>query len=490
MLDGLGLVYEKQGNTGAAAYTPPSNTDPFAVVTNDLASQVDFQRKKKERDAIKQDDLNNKIIEAINPEGWSLDNRQYFYKSGNDLKLEATLLKAKGKNLNDITDPEVMAFMDKSKRVLDEASLSAEQGKLFDVMYNEFTKNPDKYDKEITAQNVEKWKSLPMEERFKTDPRSLFEPTFNAYAGATAGDLKDFNIFLDTSSKKGTRVNQERLNTHLELMKKDPQAIESFKQGLKRGEWSNVPEWVDSQRKFIESRMSIKENPETKTTIVNNFGGGNIQDEETAIDRNNKTTMFISNVQGTGNINSTIISPESLGTITGNVAPGNLYETNKGRSTRQTPIDMKTGSLGIALIHNNGSYVSEKDGVQITKNGKVVETLTTEEAIKRGIVRYQAVIFGNGSAPKLDENGKVSGEAEDVPFIVKANAFVNSDLKTDAQGKPEGNTKAKVKKYVSEADKLNQEAGYGTKKGSSSSSSSSGTPNKSSGTTLSGGNVR
>ena len=489
MLDGLGLVYEKQGNTGAAAYTPPSNTDPFAVVTNDLASQVDFQRKKKERDAIKQDELNDKIIETLNPKGWELDNRQYFYKSGNDIKLEGALLRAKGKNLNDITDPEVMAFMDKSKRVLDEASLSAEQGKLFDVMYNEFTKNPDKYDKEMTAQNVEKWKALPMEERFKTDPRSLFEPTFNAYAGATAGDLKDFNIFLDTSSKKGTRVNQERLNTHLELMKKDPQAVESFKQGLKRGEWSNVPEWVDAQRKFIESRMSIKENPETKTTIVNNFGGGNIQDEDTAIDRNNKTTMFISNVQGTGNINSTIIAPESLGTITGNVAPGNLYETNKGRSTRQTPIDMKTGSLGIALIHNNGSYVSEKDGVQITKNGKVVETLTTDEAIKRGIVRYQAVIFGNGTAPKFDNEGKSEG-TEDVPFIVKANAFLNTNLKTDAQGKPEGNSKTKVKKYVSEADKLNQEAGYGTKKGSSSSSSSSGTPNKSSGTTLSGGNVR
>jgi hypothetical protein len=142
---------------------------------------------------------------------------------------------------------------------------------------------------------------------------------------------------------------------------------------------------------------------------------------------------------------------------------------------------MKTGSLGIALIHNNGSYVSEKDGVQITKNGKVVETLTTDEAIKRGIVRYQAVIFGNGTAPKI-ENGKVIEGQEDVPFIVKANAFLNADLKTDAQGKPEGNSKAKVKKYVSEADLLNKEAGYGTKKGSSSSSSSSGTSKAQSGT--------
>jgi len=485
MLDGLGLVYEKQGNTGAAAYTPPSNTDPFAVVTNDLASQVDFQRKKKERDAIKQDDLNNKIIEAINPEGWSLDNRQYFYKSGNDLKLEASLLRAKGKNLNDITDPEVMAFMDKSKRVLNEASLSAEQGKTFDVMYNEFTKNPDKYDKARTAQNVEKWRSLPMEERFKTDPRSLFEPTFNAYAGATAGDLKDFTIFVDTSSKKGTRINDQRINDQIQLMKSDAQAVESFKQGLERGEWKNEKEWEDAQRKFIYSRIPIKENPEMKsTTIVNNYPGAKVLDEEIVIDRNNKTTMFISNVQGTGNINSTIISPESLGTITGTVAPGNLYETNKGRSTRQTPVDMKTGSLGIALIHNNGSYVSEKDGVQITKNGKVVETLTTDEAIKRGIVRYQAVIFGNGTAPKGDDT------TEDVPFIVKANAFLNADLQTDAQGKPEGNSKAKVKKYVSEADLLNKEAGYGTKKGSSSSSSSSGTSKAQSGTTLSGGNVR
>jgi hypothetical protein len=491
MLDGLGLVYEKQGNTGAAAYTPPSNTDPFAVVTNDLASQVDFQRKKKERDAIKQEELNNKIIEAINPEGWSLDNRQYFYKSGNDLKLEATLLKAKGKNLNDISDPEVMAFMEKSKKLNEKANLSAEQGKFFNDIYNDYTKNPDKYDQQVTAANIEKWQALPMEERFTIDPRTLVEPKFNAYAGATAGDLKDFDIFVDVSSKKGTRINEERINDQIQLMKNDPDAVRSYEQGIRRGEWKNQKEWEDAQRKFIKSRISIKENPEVKgPTIINNFGGGNIQDEETAIDRNNKTTMFISNVQGTGNINSTIIAPESLGTITGNVAPGNLYETNKGRSTRQTPIDMKTGSLGIALIHNNGSYVSEKDGVQITRGDKVIETLTTDEAIKRGIVRYQAVIFGNGTAPQIGVDGKVSGEAEDVPFIVKANAFVNSDLKTDAQGKPEGNTKAKVKKYVSEADKLNQEAGYGTKKGSSSSSSSSGTSKAQSGTTLSGGNVR
>jgi hypothetical protein len=114
--------------------------------------------------------------------------------------------------------------------------------------------------------------------------------------------------------------------------------------------------------------------------------------------------------------------------------------------------------------------------VQITRGDKVVETLTTDEAIKRGIVRYQAVIFGNGTAPKGDDT------TEDVPFIVKANAFLNADLQTDAQGKPEGNSKAKVKKYVSEADKLNQEAGYGTKKGSSSSSSSSGTSKAQSGT--------
>jgi len=481
MLDGLGLVYEKQGNTGAAAYTPPSNTDPFAVVTNDLASQVDFQRKKKERDAIKQDDLNNKIIEAINPEGWSLDNRQYFYKSGNDLKLEATLLKAKGKNLNDITDPEVMAFMDKSKKLNEKANLSAEQGKFFNDIYNDYTKNPDKYDQQVTAANIEKWQALPMEERFTIDPRTLVEPKFDAYAGATAGGLKDFGIFVDVSSKKGTKINEERINDQIQLMKNDPDAVRSYEQGIRRGEWKNQKEWEDAQRKFIKSRISIKENPEMKTTIVNNFGGGNIQDEDTAIDMQNKTTMPIVNVKNTKTINSTIYSPESLGNIQGTIATGDLYETNKGKSKRQTPVNMQSGALGIALIHNDGTYVNEKDGLEITKGGKVVGKISIEDALKQGIVRYQAVIFGNGTAPKLDESGKAIGETEDVPFIVKANSFVNSNLKTDAQGKPEGNYKTKVKFYVNEADRLNKEARGG---------SSSGTPSKSSGTTLSGGNVR
>jgi hypothetical protein len=294
MLDGLGLVYEKQGNTGAAAYTPPSNTDPFAVVTNDLASQVDFQRKKKERDAIKQEELNNKIIEAINPEGWSLDNRQYFYKSGNDLKLEATLLKAKGKNLNDISDPEVMAFMDKSKRVLNEASLSAEQGKLFDVMYNEFSKNPNKYDKEATALNVEKWRSLPMEERFKTDPRSLFAPKYNKFAAAEP--IKSFDKFADISPKGGTRINKAKIDQYLNEIASDQEVIDSYQQGLERGDWSNPQEWKQSQAQFIESQIQNKADAYQKPEKVDKDGGLGFEEIMMQFDMNNKThTKAINN---------------------------------------------------------------------------------------------------------------------------------------------------------------------------------------------------
>lgn len=476
MLDGLGLVYEKQGNTGAAAYTPPSNTDPFAVVTNDLASQVDFQRKKKERDAIKQDELNNKIIEAINPEGWSLDNRQYFYKSGNDLKLEGALLRAKGKNLNDITDPEVMAFMDKSKRVLNEASLSAEQGKTFDVMYNEFTKNPNKYDKERTAQNVEKWKALPMEERFKTDPRSLFAPKYNKFAAAEP--IKSFDKFADISPKGGTRINKAKIDQYLNEIASDQEVIDSYQQGLERGDWTNPQEWKKSQAQFIESQIQNKADAYQKPEKADNDGGLSFEQIMMQFNMNDKTSLPTANTEvTTGKTDATkrpeeitrfpatIYTPTTLGNANFTISSGDVFELDKGKPQKQGLYKLQTGTIGVGLRHNNGQLLSENTPT-ISYKGK---SIPLAEAIRLGVVKYEPVVYG------LAETG-LGDKKEQVEIAVNPTKL--KSITTGQESKEEKNTMIRIKAYDAKAQQLNREAGYGTGK-----STSTATPKAQSGTT-------
>jgi hypothetical protein len=462
MLDGLGLVYEKQGNTGAAAYTPPSNTDPFAVVTNDLASQVDFQRKKKERDAIKQDDLNNKIIEAINPEGWSLDNRQYFYKSGNDLKLEAAILRSKGKNLNDITDPEVMAFMDKSKRVLNEASLSAEQGKLFDVMYNEFSKNPNKYDKERTAQNVEKWKALPMEERFKTDPRSLFAPKYNKFAAADP--IKNYDKFSDISPKGGTRINRGKIDQYLNEIASDQEVIDSYQQGLERGDWSNPQEWKTSQAQFIESQIQNKADRYEKPDKVDSDGGLGFEEIMMQFDMNKKTNLPVMNAsvstkEKTGSkLNATVYQPTTLGNVNYTVSSGDVYDLNSGKPTETGIYSLKTGTIGVGIRNAIGQIIPEN--AKVPYKGKQI---SVAEALKLGIVRYEPIVYGVaeiGSGP----------DKKEVEIVVDPTNL--KSMTTGFESKEEKNTMLRTKAYSTQAGIMNQKAGYGTQKDDSSTSGS------------------
>jgi hypothetical protein len=453
MLDGLGLVYEKQGNTGAAAYTPPSNTDPFAVVTNDLASQVDFQRKKKERDAIKQEELNNKIIEAINPEGWSLDNRQYFYKSGNDLKLEGALLRAKGKNLNDLSDPEVLAFMDKSKRVLNEASLSAEQGKLFDVMYNEFSKNPNKYDKEATALNVEKWKSLPMEERFKTDPRSLFESKFNKFAAANP--IKNFDKFADISSKFGTRINEAKIDQYLDEMASDQDVLQSYEQGLERGVWTNPEEWKTSQKEYIKSRIQNRADRYIRP-LSSNTGGGGLGFDEIMMqfDMNNKTELPVMNAsvstkEKTGSkLNATVYQPTTLGNTNFTISSGDVYDLNEGRPTTTGLYKLKTGTIGVGIKNQVGQIIPEGAGVPY--KGK---TISVAEALKLGIVKYEPIVYG------IAEVGSGSDKKE-VEIVVDPTKL--KSITTGQESKEEKNTMLRIKAYNTKANQLNQEARAGS----------------------------
>ena len=472
MLDGLGLVYEKRGNTGASAYNQPSNVDPFAAITEDLQGRVETIREgeRKKADAIEKQ--NNLIIDSIDPKGWDIDNRKYFYQKGLELKQKAAMLGAKGLNLKDPTNPEVMAYMQESDNVMNQALSSTEQGKLFDPIYKEFIAKPDKYDQEKTLANIEKFKAMPMEERINVDPRTLLSKKFDKFAAVKA--VKNLKDFADTSARGGTIVRPERINAYLEEQIQSPDVQDSIQLGIEQGAWKDVEGWRQAMSNHINSLIPKDADKLDKATnITVNTGSGSSIIENKQFNPTNKTFIPMVNANittgakaGGWKVNATIIESESLGPRPISVAPGNAFEVEGGKSNRSTPYLMSNPSLGVGLRHKNGMWLDENSpSITIKEDGKNKE-ITLEEAFKRGIIFYQPMLWGLAKTKNKD------GEDEEVTIAVKATNVNAVESTKDAN-----NQKAlqdKINYFTKEAIALNKQRGVNTAK----SGGTSGTPQK------------
>ena len=461
-MDGLGLVYEKRGNTGAAAYNQPSNVDPFAAITEDLQGRVEGIRKEEQRKKDNIDKANELIIQDIDPKGWDIDNRKIFYQKGLDLKKEAAILRTKGKNLSDPTDPEVMAFQRKQQEVLNQANSSAEQGKLFDPVYKEFIAKPDRYDQEKTLANIEKFKAMPFEERINVDPRTLLEKKFDKFAAVKP--VKNFSDFTDVSPLKGTIIRPERIDAYLEEQIQSPDVQESIQMGIEQGAWKDVEGWRQAMTNHIKSLIPLKADKiEKPTNITVNTGSGSSIIENKQFNPTNKTFIPMVNANittgakaGGWKVNATIIESESLGPIPISVAPGNAFEVEGGKSNRSTPYLMSNPSLGVGLRHKNGMWLDENSpSITIKEDGKNKE-ITLEEAFKRGIIFYQPMLWGLAKTKNKD------GEDEEVTIAVKATNVNAVESTKDAN-----NQKAlqdKINYFTKEAIALNKQRGVNTAK--------------------------
>lgn len=470
MLDGLGLVYEKRGNTGAAAYNQPSNADPFAAITEDLQGRVEGIRKEEQRKKDNIDKANELIIQDIDPKGWDIDNRKIFYQKGLDLKKEAAILRTKGKNLSDPTDPEVMAFQRKQQEVLNQANSSAEQGKLFDPVYKEFIAKPDRYDQEKTLANIERFKALPFEERINVDPRTLLEKKFDKFAAVKP--VKDFKLFTDTSSRGGTIIRPERIDAYLAEQIQSPDVQDSIQLGIEQGAWNDVEGWRQAMTNHIKSLIPLKANEYREPK------GSGPDDENINISLNldEVANLPFMNLDQKGKptgeyTDSTMRGPTTLGTGNFTIASGDVITTESGKSSSTIPYLMPTGTLAVGIKHQGtGKYMKEGAGVNVVRDGKVV-TISMQEALQKGIVKYEPVVYG--MAETVGKND-VTGEdkKQQVSITVPARKLKNTI--TGVEPKEAKNIILQIEAAERAAEELNKRAGVGTAK----SSGTSGTPQK------------
>lgn len=456
MLDGLGLVYEKRGNTGAAAYNQPSNADPFAAITEDLQGRVEGIRKEEQRKKDNIDKANELIIQDIDPKGWDIDNRKIFYQKGLDLKKEAAILRTKGKNLSDPTDPEVMAFQRKQQEVLNQANSSAEQGKLFDPVYKEFIAKPDRYDQEKTLANIERFKALPFEERINVDPRTLLEKKFDKFAAVKP--VKNFSDFTDVSPLKGTIIRPERIDAYLEEQIQSPDVQESIQMGIEQGAWNDVQGWRKAMTNHIKSLIPLKANEYREPK------GSGPDDENINISLNLDETanlpfmnLDVKTKKPTGQFtDATMRAPTTLGSGNFTIASGDVMTTQSGKSNSTIPYLLPTGTLAIGIKHKDGKYMKEGAGVNIMENGKVV-TISMQEALRRGIVKYEPVVYG--MAETVGKND-VTGEdkKQQVSITVPAKKLKNTI--TGVEPKEAKNIILQIEAAERAAEELNKRAGY------------------------------
>lgn len=458
-MDGLGLVYEKRGNTGAAAYNQPSNDNPFAVITEDLQGRVEGIRKEEQRKKDNIDKANELIIQDIDPKGWDIDNRKIFYQKGLDLKKEAAILRTKGKNLSDPTDPEVMAFQRKQQEVLNQANSSAEQGKLFDTVYKEFIAKPDRYDQEKTLANIERFKALPLEERINADPRKLLEKKFDKFAAVKP--VKNFSDFTDTSAKSGTIIRPDRINAYLEEQIQSPDVQESIQMGIEQGAWKDVEGWRQAITNHIKSLIPLKADKiEKPTNITVNTGAGGTIVEDKPFNPANKTFIPMVNTnpttgakEGAGRVNATIIESESLGSVPISVAPGNVFEVDGGKSKRSSPYLIDNPSLGVGLRHKNGMWLDENTpSITVIEDGKSKQ-ITLDEAFKKGIVFYQPMLWGLATTDQKDEKVTIAVKATNVDATQSTKDANNQKALRD-----------KINYYNKQAIALNKQKGVNTAK--------------------------
>ena len=166
MEDGLGLVFEQQGNTGAAAYNKPTLTmgnTPMDKLADAALEQKLFERDKKaeeEKLAAKQQKAAEDALAPKDLNGWVNDTEE-FGIIGNEMKEAFTGLMDAGVSPTNYKDPkakEYQALQNKNNMIL---ATSKQQEKDYFGVLDKIYADPKKYDVPASRAKAEEIKKFP-----------------------------------------------------------------------------------------------------------------------------------------------------------------------------------------------------------------------------------------------------------------------------------------------------------------------------------------
>jgi hypothetical protein len=432
MEDGSALVYEKQGNTGAAAYNQPALR--IGATPMDLAAERMRQenvRKEEENLAIAQQKEKEKVA-AFKP---LMELRLSKFPQANKQELGAKLVAIKNRAAelaqsgvmpNDYTNPKSQEYNQLFTGFTNQLIAADKQGETIDAiqkaLLGDFNNPEDKqvFDRDKSIANLQAYINAPnIESRDAIDPNTLLvrkPKEFDTYE-----PLKDFNISnyvgsFGNPNASGSTLNKAGLKKDMEAVANNPANEEHFKAGVKKGVWNSKAEYAktlyDKALNQYAADYTLKE-PSGSGTTINNLNRGNSGDmlskmgagtQKMAIPLYDINGKKVSNTQV--NLND-VVQLDDIKSVVNwasaiNPETGKSFENNKGT------FELVSGAMALPLVRkgsnrilptDQGSYTfTDVKGKQhtITGDQKSIE----KQLIDWGIGEYKPMIFGKTKGDK------------------------------------------------------------------------------------------
>lgn len=251
MEDGLGLVYEQQGNTGAAAYNQPSlqmGNTPMDRIAAASQAQVMAEREQKKLDEKLSAQKKAAAAEAMKPKSqraW-IDDTPWFGEQMNILKDDYTDLLNRGIAPDDYGNPESRAYQDKLDDYTNKVAVSQQHEAEYPRLLEQIKVNP-LIDATKSQANLEAWRALPKEQRFKTQLADQIVMKEKPYDQWSALEGFDISKFVDTrqynkadgSASQRTLLDEADLRAEMKTIANNPLYDEDFKKGVDKGKWKD-----------------------------------------------------------------------------------------------------------------------------------------------------------------------------------------------------------------------------------------------------------
>jgi len=299
-MDGLGLVFEQQGNTGAGAYNQPSTRigqNPLDRIAADIGDQVNIERQNQLIQQRQNEKLNQQALE-VGGSGWEVDNDRQLGQYLNAMKTEFVNLQKEGVKPTDYNNPKSRRYWELKQgwENLKNNSLAQKEqfNKTYQMVMQDLNTEKPQFDHEKTFTKMREWQQLPIEERLKTPIDQLLvkkEVPQDLYA-AIATDKPDAfsaKITTESGSPEYSASNTRQSFDEAAFKANKKQWYENTEEGkanflaLKGKAWNTVDEAVNVQLERYKTtlpkdRSSKFEKKAPKDYTINYINGGNAND--------------------------------------------------------------------------------------------------------------------------------------------------------------------------------------------------------------------
>lgn len=403
--DGLGLVFEQQGNTGAAAYNQPTlqmGQTPFDVLA---ARKYQEQRVQEQRDYVakQQADKERKALDMqladIDLSKFPQANQQELAQDITQYKNDLVQYKVKGQDPTDPLQPAWEEAQNK-KLALENKILEAnKQGALIDEAMKALKADLDnpnpQLDREKSIAAIKAYYSAPnIESRRAIDPNSLLvrkAAPFDTYeaikgiTGETFADQSNYKVGTPEYEKAGKtkKFNEVKAKEYLKpWFENTEQGKANYEAGVKAGTWSTIDEAVKVNVERLKPTMKAESDftsvtKEPKSINITDINNGNSDELMASLGTGTQnmtiplydvngvkvkdTVVKLNNVVQLDDIKSTISWATAI-----NPATGLPFEGAKSKGS----FDLTSGALALPLVGKGSNRILPTDQGQYTYKDK------------------------------------------------------------------------------------------------------------------------